>query len=322
VTGAAATWIGQDGKARVVAPEAAAGAFMSAKGGEKLFEGAEKDFAALRKIEAEGGKLPVFELPVRIGLKGGSKFRKVKSANVVALIEGSDGALADEALVVTAHLDHIGKRRPKEKGEDVINNGALDNAIGVAMMIEAARDIADERPRRSVVFVALTGEEKGLLGSDYFARYPTLGDKQIVANVNLDMPLPLSPLKDVIAFGAERTSLGPVVKRTAAEMNVKLTPDPFTEEGIFTRSDHYSFVEQGVPAIFLFTGVEGAARELFDVFMKDRYHQPSDDLTQKIDWKAAADFTELNARIIRALAAGEERPSWNEGDFFGELFAQ
>lgn len=317
-----ATWIGPDGDPFVEAPEIAAGAFMSASGAQKLFTGAREGFDALQALQTAGKPLPTFDLPRRAVLRGASKFKSAMSPNVIGVIEGSDPALANEAVVVTAHLDHLANRKAKTRGEDVINNGAMDNAMGVALMIEAARKLTHGRPRRSVVFIAVTAEEKGLLGAGYFARYPTLGSKKIVANVNLDMPLTLYPLADVVAFGAERSSLGPVVKAAAEEMGLALTPDPFPEEGIFTRSDHFRFVEQGVPSIFLFSGVAGDGREIFADFLKNHYHKPSDDLSLPIDYAAAAKFAELNADIVRRIADADDPPRWNEGDFFGGMFAR
>jgi Zn-dependent M28 family amino/carboxypeptidase len=193
-------------------------------------------------------------------------------------------------------------------------------------MLESARALAAAPPRRSILFVALAGEEKGLLGSDYFAHYPTVPTDSIVANVNIDMPLFLFPLADIIAFGAENSSLGPVAAAAASAEGFALTPDPMPEENIFVRSDQYSFVKKGIPAIYLDPGitssddsVDGAA--ITTAFRRTHYHRPSDDLSQPIDWDSAIRFTRANARIGWSIANDDARPSWNEGNFFGDMFA-
>jgi Zn-dependent M28 family amino/carboxypeptidase len=178
-----------------------------------------------------------------------------------------------------------------------------------------------------MIFLAVTAEEKGLLGSDYFARHPTVPASSIVANVNMDMPVALTPLKDLIAFGAEHSSLGPVAARAAAQENMTLAPDPSPAEVIFVRSDQYCFVRQGVPAIYLdagttsrIRGVDGQA--LFEEFLRTRYHMPGDDTSQPIDYGTLAALGRVNARIGLEVANAPQRPNWNAGDFFGERFAR
>jgi Zn-dependent M28 family amino/carboxypeptidase len=221
------------------------------------------------------------------------------------------------------HLDHLGTRSNAKPGEDAIYNGALDNAAGVATMIEAARAFADSggRPRRSVMFVANTGEEKGLLGASYFASNPTVPAGGIVAAVDLDMPLLLYRFTDVIAFGAGHSQVAETVRRAAAEMGVALSPDPMPEENIFVRSDHYEFVKEGVPAIMLATGFANGGAEKWHAFLRGAYHHPNDDMSQPIDWASGARFARLNYLISRELADSDRRPLWYKGDFFGDLFA-
>jgi Zn-dependent M28 family amino/carboxypeptidase len=211
---------------------------------------------------------------------------------------------------------------PPVKG-DSINNGALDNAAGVATTLEVARTFAEsgQRPRRSILFLTVTGEEKGLLGAQYFARNPTLGARPIVANVDLDMPILFYDFTDVIAFGSDRSGIGPAVRRAAGRMGVALSPDPMPEEGLFTRSDHFRFVEVGVPAVFLMTGFANGGEEKFRGFLAGCYHHPCDDLSQPIDYAAGAKFARLNYEITRELADGDTRPLWVKGDFFGTKFA-
>lgn len=313
------TWLEPNG-----APHASpidAGAYMSASGAAKLFDGAKKSFAAV-KADAEKGKVAGFDLPGTVRLKGASVFEEATSPNVIGVIEGSDPVLKNEAVILTAHLDHIGVK-PAKAGEDVINNGAIDNALGVATFLDVARAFREGAPpKRTIIIVALTGEEKGLLGADYFARYPATDGKRMVANVNLDMPMALFPFTDVIAFGAEHSTLGPLVEKAAAEMDVKLSPDPIPEEGIFTRSDHYRFVQQGVPSVYIMLGYENGGEAAFGDFLKNHYHQPSDQLSLPIDYEVAARFADLNYCIARAIADAGAAPAWNEGDYFGEIFGK
>ncbi|GAB4516859.1 MAG: M20/M25/M40 family metallo-hydrolase [Amphiplicatus sp.] len=318
----AMSWVHPDGQVETSAPSIAATASLSAAGAGKLFAGAPLSYNALRAREAsDEAELASFDLPATVTLRGRVLHEAARSANVAGLLRGADPALRDEVVVLTAHLDHIGVRAPDEEGGDGIHNGAFDNAMGVATMLEAARRFAEEgSPARSILFLAVTAEEKGLLGADYFAHYPTVPIERIVANINLDMPLVMYPFTDVIAFGAERSTLGPIVRSAAEEMGIALSPDPFPEQGIFTRSDHYRFVEKGVPSVFLFLGIGNGGDKVLADFMREHYHKPSDDLALPADYEAAARFAELNYRVARKIADARERPRWNAGDFFGELF--
>lgn len=319
----AMAWIGPDGAPKAGLGEALATAEMSPQGAALLFSGARRGFAALQDMAAEGAKTPAFELAASATLKGASTFERLSSPNVVAKIDGADPRLKDEVLVLTAHLDHLGVRAPKEKGGDGIYNGALDNALGVATILDVAGAFSQgARPRRTVYFVAVTAEEKGLIGSDYFAHFPTTAGRRIVAEVNLDMPVLLYPFTDVIAFGADHSTLGETVREAAATMGVALSPDPLPEESIFVRSDHYRFVQQDIPSVYLFPGFANGGEAAVRDFLKNRYHQPSDDLSQPIDYDAAARFAALNYAIARRIADDAAAPRWNDGDFFGDIFAQ
>jgi Zn-dependent M28 family amino/carboxypeptidase len=242
------------------------------------------------------------------------------SSNVAGMIEGADPALRGEVIVLTAHLDHIGIR-PAVNG-DTIANGALDNASGIATMLEVARGFVEApvRPRRSMLFLAVTAEEKGLVGADYFAQNPTVPKASLAANVNLDMPILNYDFTNVVAFGAERSTIGPAHGRAAERVGITLQPDPLPQEGLFTRSDHYRFVEQGVPAVFLMTGFANGGEQAFTGFLAGCYHKVCDDLSQPINYGAAARFARVNYEIARELVDADERPRWNPGDFFGQLF--
>jgi Zn-dependent M28 family amino/carboxypeptidase len=224
---------------------------------------------------------------------------------------------------MTAHLDHL---ESHGTNEDKTFNGAMDNASGVATMLEVARALArdGQRPRRPVLFAALVGEEKGLLGADYLARNPVVapGDGKVVGVVNFDMPVLTYPFTDVVAFGAENSTLGPTVAAATAKAGIALAPDPMPEEGLFTRSDHYRFVQQGVPSVFLMTGFAGPGEKAFRDFLATHYHRASDDLKLPFDWQAGARFAEVNYHIVRAIADAGEAPRWYAGNFFGEEFAK
>ncbi|MEJ2384239.1 MAG: M28 family metallopeptidase [Xanthomonadales bacterium] len=293
----------------------------------RLFEGSGHTMDELLALDDAGEPLPRFELSGTLHLGQRSRHESIESPNVAAYLPGSDPLLDGEFVVYTAHLDHIGVLHGDDH-DDAINNGALDNASGTAVMLETARLFTEQgAPRRSVLFLAVTAEEKGLVGSEYFAHHPTVPLDRMAGLVNLDMPLLLYDFGDVIAFGAEHSTLGDAVAEAAGAYGVTLTPDPFPEQNIFVRSDHYRFVQQGVPAVFLVTGTtsldgETDAQGIFEGFLNDHYHRPSDDLDLPINYRAAARFTRINARIGAIVGNQRERPRWHEGDFFGETFGR
>ncbi len=189
-------------------------------------------------------------------------------------------------------------------------------------MLEAARALAasPNRPKRSILFAAVTAEEDGLLGAQYLARNPLPGRK-IVGVVNLDMPILTYDFEDVIAFGAEHSTLGPIVERAAARDRVTLTPDPYPAEGLFTRSDHYEFVKVGIPSVALATGVKGPGKDANAAFLANHYHRVSDQLDLPIRWDAAAKFARINYLIAREIADSPQAPRWYSDSFFGKVFA-
>ncbi len=316
-----ATWAHADGTPDYPGGTAPGLATISMAGAEKLFAdmpgGAKAVFDAAEGKSANPKRGPM-PLNARVTLK--SEIARAPSSNVAGLLEGSDPKLKDEVVVLSAHLDHVGIC-PEVKG-DSLCNGAMDNAMGIASMIEVAHGFKHlkVRPKRSILFLAVTAEEKGLIGADYFAQNPTLPKGNLVANVNLDMPIVTYDFKDVVAFGAERSSIGPAVARAGATMGIALVPDPEPEQGIFTRSDHYRFVQQGIPSVFLVTGPGGDGAVAGKAFEKNHYHQPSDDMKLPFVWGAATKFVALNLAIARDLADAPARPRWNKGDFFGMLY--
>lgn len=269
-----------------------------------------------------GGDVEKWFQLVPVGLSNGRVVRTYRVPNVIGVIPGSDPVLKDEYVVISAHLDHIGKA--EFGGGDVIYNGAMDNASGVATMLEAARAFTTDGkpPRRSIMFVALAAEEQGLLGSSYLARHPLVGEGRMVANVNLDMPILLYDFQDVVAFGAEHSTMGPIVAAAAAKMGVTLSPDPVPSQKLFFRSDQYSFVKEGVPSVFLVTGFKNGGEKAFRDFEKSHYHNVSDDLSLPFDWNAGAKFAKLNYLIAREIADGDQAPRWYAGNTYGDRYAK
>lgn len=301
-------------------PEIAVTGLLGHSAAAVLLSGAPMTLEGLLDAAHEGAALPSFALPGNLEVRLETAFKATESANIVGLLPGTDPGLAGQPILVTAHLDHEGVDDDESKG-DRIYNGAMDNASGVAAMIEAARILAASPPRRPVMFVALTAEEKGLLGAAYMAANPLTPNADIAAVVNLDMPILTYDFQDMVAFGAEQSTLGGMVAKAAIAEGLTLTPDPMPEERLFVRSDHYEFVKAGVPAVFLATGPGGPGAASTADFLANHYHQPSDDLNLPIDWNAAAKFARLNAAIIRSIGDAEQRPLWREDSFFGRTFA-
>ena len=324
-------WVNEQGEVHGVFEQIQAGAMLRHSAAAPLFENAPVSLETLLVGDENGEALTTFDLEGRVRMRQRSTHETIYSPNVVAVLPGSDPLITNEYVVYSAHLDHIGELHPEgheQDQKDLINNGALDNASGVSVMLETARLFKqDKTPRRSILFVAVTAEEKGLVGSEYFAMNPTVPIDSIVAEINLDMPLLLYEFGDVIAFGAEHSSLGATVQEAAQSYDIELTPDPFPDQNLFVRSDHYRFVQQGVPSVFLVTGMKSLdgnidTQPIFEGFLQEHYHKPSDDLSLPINYKAAAKFTRINTKIGELLANDGNRPAWHEGDFFGRTFAK
>ena len=318
-------WLDGEGKPRGIAPSLTTVVALSQPGLETLFAGSPVNLSEMISL-TDAGTPKSFDLPLRARIRVISTHEQVESPNVVGLLRGSDPKLRDEYVVYSSHLDHLGISDPVDG--DSINNGALDNASGIAATIEIARALAatNPRPKRSILFVATTGEEKGLRGADYFANNPTVPSSQIVANINIDEILMMRKTRDLVPLGAETSTLGDAVARVAKQMNLELSPDPFPDEVFFVRSDQYPFVKQGIPAIYVGIGykaVEGgvdAAKEQAEWFAK-RYHSPRDDMSQPMDFSVAVMLTDFNYRLGLDVANGA-RPQWKPGDFFGRTFGR
>ena len=315
------TWLEPDGTP-FVDGSLGFSAAVSEPAAETLFRGAPRSAAQVLDEAARAGARPrgfALAQTARFNRQD-SEWTRFSSPNVVAVLPGTDPSVANEYVLLMAHLDHIGVR-PTGEG-DRINNGAMDNATGIATLIEVARQFSrpGNRPRRPILIAAVTAEEKGLLGAQYLARHPVVGNGRVISVVNLDMPILTYDFQDVTAFGAEHSTMGPIVQRAAARMNVGVAPDPLPEEGLFTRSDHYRFVQQGVPSVFLMTGFANGGRQRFTHFLENQYHSPRDELSLPFNWRAGARFAQLNYLIAREIADGREAPRWYAGSFFGDAF--
>jgi Peptidase family M28 len=318
-------WLDKSGAPHDFFPELRGNVLLSQKGAEALFAGAPKTldevFAA-----AKAGKPQGFALPASAHIHTVAANSVIRSPNIVAELKGSDPSLRDQYVVYTAHVDHLGICPPVD-GDNVCH-GAMDNASGTSSLLEIARAYAAllEPPRRSVLFVFVTGEEMGLLGSDYFAHFPSVPLKSIVANVNIDgAPGLYYRMKDVVALGAEHSTMGNEVTAAAQQIGYELTPDPMPEEVMFIRSDQYSFVLQGVPAVDVTDGIRASdpkvnGLEVIKKWLTTRYHTPLDNMDQPMDFDSAAKGAVMNFLVGYEVAEHAGMPAWNKGDFFGTAF--
>jgi len=283
----------------------------------------EEAFAAARSSKPQA-----FPLPWSARIRTVSTQTTYESPNIIGEVVGSDPTLRDQYVVYTAHVDHLGICPPID-GDNVCH-GALDNASGVATLLEIARAYASlkQPSRRSVLFVFVTGEEMGLIGSDYFAHFPTVPLNKIIANVNIDgAPGMLFSMKDAVAMGAEHSSINNVAESAARELGYALIPDPMPEENDFVRSDQYSFVLQGVPAVVMSDGITSTDPKINGLaiekkWLVTRYHTPLDNMDQPLDYESGAKAAGLNFLVGYELAQRDQPPEWNKGDFFGTKFAQ
>jgi Zn-dependent M28 family amino/carboxypeptidase len=283
----------------------------------KFFTGSGHTIEELLKLSNEGRVLPRFPIPASARIRVTIAAEAIQSDNVIGVLKGTDPALSSEYVVVSAHLDHVGVGEPING--DAIYNGAMDNASGIATLLETAAALAARGGlKRSVVFAAVTAEEKGLLGSRYLANRPTPAGGRIVANLNTDMYLPLFPMKSLVVQGLEESDLAQDLRRVARPRAIEVLSDPEPERNAFTRSDQYSFIKTGVPSLSLKVGFtrDSPEHELVRKWRTERYHAPSDDLSQPIDRQAAEDFGKLYVEVVVAVANRDTRPQWNADSFF------
>lgn len=314
------TWVEASGKPFVAAPGIQAMAAVDEGVAKILFAGAKQTLDQVLDIaDRPGGKPRGFALKTSAKIEWRAAQRTRTSPNVIGLLPGSDAKLRDEVVIMMAHLDHVG-RRPPVNGDDIVN-GAMDNAAGVATLLEVARAFSSSsvKPRRSLLFLAVTGEEFGLLGTEHFAHQPTVPRDRIVAALNVDVPILTYEFDSVIAFGAEHSTLREAALKATSAAGVTLSPDPMPEQGLFTRSDHYALVKQGVPSLFLATGHGKGSEQAWQDYLQHHYHRPSDDMLQPFNWPAAARFARVNWLLMKEIADDPTPPRWNDSSFFGRM---
>ncbi|WP_019052666.1 M28 family metallopeptidase [Sphingobium xenophagum] len=285
---------------------------------DMLFAGSGQDFAAI--VAAADASAPVASFPLALRLKAQVSATRadLSSPNLIAVLPGSDPKLRQDYVVLSAHLDGYGVGTPI-KG-DAIYNGALDNASGVASLLEIGRALkaGKVKPKRSILFAIVTAEEKGLLGSRYFARRPTVPQKSIIADLNFDMALPIFPLTSVTPIGYDQSSLGKDAEAVSAAMNLPITPDPFPDRNVFIRSDQYAFIREGIPALFFKYGFKAGTPEatVEKAWRANIYHSPFDDLNQPVMPAESAKLNDYVTAVTLRVANGAARPTWNADSFF------
>jgi Zn-dependent M28 family amino/carboxypeptidase len=286
---------------------------------EKLFAGSGHTFAEIAELGKDRKPLPHFPLVASLEAKTKVQVTKVRSANLVAKIPASDPALRDEYVVLSAHLDHVGIGEPVNG--DRIYNGAMDNGSGSALLLDMAASFRKnpETLRRSILLILVTGEEKGLLGSKYFAAHPTVAAKSIVADLNVDMFLPIVPLKLLTVQGLNESDLGDRAREVAESLGVKVQPDPEPLRNLFVRSDQYNFIRHGIPSLAMSVAPDPESPEqkkIFKDWLTYRYHAPSDDVNQPVDLAAAAKYEEIVRALLISIANDDHRPQWKPDSFF------
>jgi hypothetical protein len=290
--------------------------------GDRVLAGSGLSFRELSALVKDRRPLPHVAMRSTIRIQPAFESGTAESSNVVAVLQGSDPVLRDEYVVLSAHLDHIGVGAPV--GGDHIYNGAMDNAIGVATLLQVARLLqSGSALKRSVLFLAVTGEEKGLQGSRYFAERPTVPLQNIVANVNIDAYLPLFPLEQVRGYGLQESDLAGHLEAAARQHDLRVQDDPTPDRNFIIASDQYSFVKKGIPALLVDFGYDLGTpqHKAVTAWVEQRYHSPADDVSQPVDKAAAARFNRVIATLTDRIANASRRPEWREESFF-RRFAQ
>jgi hypothetical protein len=320
------SWLDPGGLPGSAFPQIRISAFLSPSASEKLFANAPKSWDAVLR-DADASRPQGFALPLMAHLQVASHHTTITSPNVVAVLPGSDPRLSEQYVVYSAHVDHLGIGKPVNG--DSIYNGAVDDASGVAALLGIARAFKalPHPPARSILFLATTAEEEGLLGSDYFAHFPTVPTDNIVADINMDGASMFYTFNDIVPLGAADSTLDAVVARNAARLGLRVSPDPDPSQDYFVRADQYSFVRQGVPSLFISEGNQARdpkfnAKKFGEDWGATRYHMPSDDMNQPLNFDAPVEFMQIDFLIGYDIAQDPERPRWKPGDFFGETFGR
>ncbi len=283
-----------------------------------LLQGSGHTFEELAALGKDRKPLPHFPLMVSISATTATHTRDVDSTNIVARISGSDPKLKREYVVLSAHIDHVGIGEPING--DRIYNGAMDNGSGSALLLDMARSLKQTHTvlKRSVLLVWVTGEEKGLLGSKYFAEHPTVAPKSMIADINTDMFLPIVPLKMLTVYGLAESDLGDRVKQVGDHLNVQVQPDPMPLLNVFIRSDQYNFVRHGIPSLMVDVGAVPGSPEAatLKAWRTERYHAPSDDANQPVNLATAAGYEEVIRALVIEVANDPKLPQWKQDSFF------
>ncbi|HEY2116755.1 MAG TPA: M28 family metallopeptidase [Candidatus Angelobacter sp.] len=291
-------------------------ATMNPERAQKLFASSGHTLQELVDLVKDRKPLPRFELALSVRARTVVNKKTLESANLAAQLTGSDPKLKNEYVVLSAHLDHLGIGEPING--DRIYNGAMDNASGSAVLLDLIGSLRKSPQKRSLLFLFVTGEEKGLLGSRYFTAHPTVKPGSMIANINIDMFLPIVPLRVLTVYGLAESDLGDMARETAESMGVQVQADPEPQRNAFIRSDQYNFIRHGVPALAMGVGFEKGSpqQEIFKNWLTQRYHAPSDDLDQPVDLAAAGKYEEIVRALLVRAANEPGRPQWKANSFF------
>ena len=294
---------------------------LQASSSAPLFVGSGHSYTDMIALSEAQKPVPTFQLVPQLHAWVDITTTPVDAPNVVGILRGDDPPLRDQYLIVSAHLDHLGFGRPVNG--DSLYNGAMDNASGIATLIQTAAAFHDRHvtPRRSVIFLAVTGEEEGELGSAYFAIHPTVPQDEIIADLNTDMYLPIIPLTGIFAYGWDESDLGRDILPVLKAHGLANLADPEPEQVRFIRSDQYSFIQRGIPALAFKVGYTKDSPEDKTVseWLLTRYHKPSDDLEQPVNFQTAVAFDSLYFDIVSAVANRETRPAWYPQSVFASI---
>ncbi|MBV9759871.1 MAG: M28 family peptidase [Acidobacteriaceae bacterium] len=296
-------------------------AWLTADAGARLLASTGKSIHELLAMADQKSFRPI---PLGVRVKGHIpvKLRRIESRNVIGRVEGADPRLKSEAVLFTAHWDHLGIGVPVNG--DKIYNGAVDNATGCAMVLETARAWAGlpEKPKRSALFLFVTAEESGLLGSEYYGEHPKTPAGQTAADINFDAFYPFGKTRDVSVTGSERTTLWPIIERDAERLDLKIEPDAQPEQGHYYRSDHFSLARVGIPSFSVSQGTDyigkpaDFGKTVFEEYNTKHYHQPSDEYRETWDFAGIKQMAEFGMTLGIDFANVAELPTWNPGDEF------
>jgi Zn-dependent M28 family amino/carboxypeptidase len=317
------SWSTEDLEVKLKPEEAALGfaGWVTEAAGEQIAASIGKKAGDLLKVaDARGFK--AIPLPLKFHIHADTKLREIETRNVIGRVDGSDPVLKNEAVIFSAHWDHLGVGNAVNG--DMIYNGAIDNATGCAMLLEMARAWASlpQKPRRSALFIAVSAEEGGLLGSEYYGENPVVPAGKTALALNFDAFQPNGRYGDVGTYGAERLTIFPIVQEAARRFNLSLAPDPRPTAGIFYRSDHFSFARVGIPAFSVDRGEDllgkpkGTGAKLFEEYNNQRYHQPSDEYRDDWDFSGMQVYARFGCLINYNVANVPKLPTWRAGDEF------